>query len=422
VTGSDEPTRVCLVAQGWAPKFSGAALRFQQYLPGLRERGIEVDVVCSTAPGEDSPQSVSRWAKLDFGEMLPVEEIDGTAVRRVKLPAGRSLRRNMLFRGAVRRHLGSARVHVAQFLTLGPLRTYPGSGLRRAGAKGVFTGTQLWSFSENPVKRALQRQWIRVPIQKLDHIIVSSAVMRDFYESLGITIPMSIIPNGVDLQRFRSLDPAGDKKSARDTLGISATTDVVVFVGSIIHRKGVDLLLDAFARVAATNPTAELILVGPRDDSTAEEARTFDAQVDDLVQTSGAADRIHFAGYVPNVDTYLRAADVFVLPSRREGMGNAALEAMATGIPTVLTPYLGLPGEFGKPGRQYMLSTPDADSLAWHIGSLLADRDRREAVGEAGRRWVTEHMNISLSIDEYSGMYHNLARYQTPRGHDRRTG
>jgi glycosyltransferase involved in cell wall biosynthesis len=230
---------------------------------------------------------------------------------------------------------------------------------------------------------------------------------------------MSVIPNGVDLQRFHSADPIGEKKSARAMLGTSATAEVVVFVGSIIHRKGVDVLLRAFARVAASNPLAELVLVGPREDSVSDEARTYGTRLDELVRRSGAGGRIHFAGYVENVATYLRAADVFVLPSRREGMGNVVLEAMAMGIPTVLTPYLGLPGEFGEPGTQYVLSGPDVDSLASHIESLLKDRDRRRTIGEEGRRWVEEHMGMSIAIDAYARIYRDLAVHGTVRPRNR---
>lgn len=413
MNGSDAPTRVCLVTTQWAPTFSGAALRFRQYLAGLRERGIEMDVVCSTAPSEDSPEYASKWLALKYGVTLQVEEVQGAPVHRVKLPAGASLRRNMLFSRTVSRHLRMTRANVAQFLSLEPLRTYRGSGLARTDVRSVFTGTQVWTFSENPAKRLLQREWIRVPIQKVNHVIVSSVVMRDFYESLGVTIPMSVIPNGVDLQRFCLVDSVKEKESAREMLGIPAPADVVLFVGSIIHRKGVDVLLKAFARVAASNPLAELVLVGPRDEGGTEKAQTYSAQIDELVRKSGAADRIHFAGYAPNVDTYLRAADVFVLPSRREGMGNAVLEAMAMGIPAVLTPYLGLPGEFGEPGTQYLLSAPDADSLASHIELLLTDCDRRRAIGEAGRHWVEEHMDMSMVIDEYARIYHDLAAYGT---------
>ncbi len=409
------PIRVCLVTQRWAPSFAGAALRFRQYLPGLRKRGLEVDVVCSTAPSEDAHESVSRWEELEFGQIMQAEDVEGTCVRRVKLPAGRSLGRNMLFRRAVIRHLGETRAAVVQFLTLAPLRTYPGNGpkLKKIGVRSVFTGTQMWTFSNHTVKRTLQRHWIRHPIQRLDHLVVSSLVMRDFYRSLGVNVPMSVVPNGVNVERFRPGDPDAERRATRDMLGISRTANVVVFVGSIIRRKGVDLLIDAFARVAAEDPLAELVLVGPQVDDGTDEGRTFKAQINESVCRSGAAGRIHFAGQVPSVDMYLRASDVFVLPSRREGMGNVVLEAMATGIPAVLTPYLGLPEEFGKPGTQYTLSAPDATSLASNIGSLLRNPDRRQAIGDAGQRWVSDHMNMSVAIDAYAQIYHDLAVHGT---------
>jgi glycosyltransferase involved in cell wall biosynthesis len=368
-----------------------------------------VNVLCSTAPSDESPESVSRWDELEFGKIMPPDDVESTAVYRVKLPTGRSLRRNILLRGAVIRHLGITQTRVAQFLTLEPLRTYRGSGLESVGVKGVFTGTQLWTFSRNPVKRMLQQQGIRVPMQRMDHVVVSSVVMREFYESLGVTTPISVIPNGVDLERFRSQNPVGDRQAARDMLGVSPMADLIVFVGSLIRRKGVDLLLDAFARVSAANPMAELVLVGPRDDGGTEEARAFNGRIEELVSSSGAADRIHFTGLVPSADIFLRAADVFVLPSRREGMGNVVLEAMAAGVPTVLTPYLGLPAEFGEPGKQYILSSPDAGSLASRIESVLTDREQGCAIGTEGQRWVADHMNISNAIESYASVYHDLA-------------
>jgi glycosyltransferase involved in cell wall biosynthesis len=153
------------------------------------------------------------------------------------------------------------------------------------------------------------------------------------------------------------------------------------------------------------------MLVGPRDASN-HAAAAFDRSVDELVASSGASQRIHFAGRVSAADDYIRAADVFVLPSRREGMGNVVLEAMALGVPTVLTPYLGLPAEFGQPGEHYVLSAPDPDSLAAHIAALLSDATRRTSIGQAGRLRVERHMSMSDAIDAYARIYRDLGRYQ----------
>lgn len=368
-----------------------------------------MDVVCTTPPGEDSPDSFSKWMSLKLGEVMREEDGEGVAVHRVKLPAGRSLRRNMLFNDVLARHLKVFRADVAQLLTLEPLRTPRTSCTERTGVRSVFTGTLLPSLSTSAAKRWLQRQWIRHPLQKPDHIVVSSTVMLDFYRSLGVSNPMSVIPNGVDLERFRWDGTEEGKNSARRILAIPATTHVILFVGSIIHRKGVDLLLSAFTRVASVNPQAHLILVGPREGAGSEKERAYRAGIDELVQGSGCAERIRFTGYAETVDVYLRAADVLVLPSRHEGMGNVVLEAMAAGVPTVLTPYLGLPAEFGVPGTEYVLSALDAQCLAEHVQSLLEDPERRRVVASNGRRWVEEHMSMSRVIDAYANVYRDLA-------------
>jgi glycosyltransferase involved in cell wall biosynthesis len=282
-------------------------------------------------------------------------------------------------------------------------------GLRGTEARSVYSGTLLPAFSENRLKRALQRQWIRHSVQRVDHLVVSSGVMRTFYESLGVTTPIAVIPNGVDLQRFRRPESDSEKRAERRRLGISDTADLILFIGSIIRRKGIDTLLLAFKSVAASNPRAELIMVGPLAAQASSGYSQFARHVHDLVRSSGAEDRIHFTGEVADVAAYLRAADLFVFPSRREGMGNVVLEAMATSLPAVLTPYEGLPSEFGEPGTQYVLVDRDPESLAAHMLMLLRDQGKRRTIGTAARRWVEEHMSLSMVIDSYVTLYRDLA-------------
>ena len=93
--------------------------------------------------------------------------------------------------------------------------------------------------------------------------------------------------------------------------------------------------------------------------------------VAELVANSGAADQVHFAGIVDDVENYLRAADISILASSREGTPNSVLEAMATGLPCVVTPYLGLSEGIGKPGEHYLLVEREEGAIAGALGDLL---------------------------------------------------
>lgn len=404
--------KVLLVAELWAPAFTGAGLRFERYLPGLVERGIDLNVLTATPSNLQAELSGTpvTWADLPNGSFMSTDRATGASVDRVKLPGRSSWKRDRLFEQAIVDHIRRTEPDVVQFFALGPVRSRIVPPLRRAGVSSIYCGTLGAGFSRKPLKRALQRARMRYPLQRVDRVVASSEVMRRFYEDLGVGTPVSVIPNGVDVERFSPARSVTEKQAVRSRLGIPPESEVLVFIGSVIPRKGVDLLLEAFAEVASKRPTLELYVIGPRTDQVDPDASQFSLLIEDLIRRSGASERIHFTGIVQEVDLYLRAADLFVLPSRREGMGNVVLEAMASGLAAVVTPYDGLPTtEFGLPGDQFILSDANAKSLAAQINRLLSDGPLRDSVGMAARTWVEQRMNVETSMDMYADLYVSLA-------------
>jgi glycosyltransferase involved in cell wall biosynthesis len=118
---------------------------------------------------------------------------------------------------------------------------------------------------------------------------------------------------------------------------------------------------------------------------------------------------VTFTGAVDNVEAYLQTADVFVFPSRKEGMPNVVPEAFACGLASILTPFKGLPDEFGRPGEQYVLVERNAEALATAINAILDDPERRRQLGRRGRKWVEEHLDVEISLDRYADLYYELA-------------
>src|SRR5690606_20193071 len=108
-------------------------------------------------------------------------------------------------------------------------------------------------------------------------------------------------------------------------------------------------------------------------------------------------------------------ADVFVFPSRREGMPNTVLEALGCGVPSVLTPFIGLPEEFGRPGTEYLLSERTAEGLATAVTRILESPALRDELSAAGRRWVEESLGVETSLDRYAALYRELARKAAAR-------
>ena len=232
--------------------------------------------------------------------------------------------------------------------------------------------------------------------------------MRESLQAAGAGGRIEVIPNGVDLERFRPPADLDERYVLRERLRLPANAEIVTFIGGYLnHRKGVDLLADAWRAIASARPRAHLLLVGPTVDSFRAEdpQRAFLEAVHTSLRASGAMDRVSITGAVGNVEEYLRAADVFVFPSRREGMPNVVLEAYASGVASVVCPFVGMSEEFGVPGEHYVLAEHDPADLARKMLGLLEDPRRREDLGNSARTWVSSGLTLNASLDAYRDLY-----------------
>jgi glycosyltransferase involved in cell wall biosynthesis len=297
-----------------------------------------------------------------------------------------------------------------QFINLDMSALWPIRRLRRLGIGTVFTHTLLGDFSPKFWKRALQRVHRRLPLNLVDRVVVSSSVMKSDLEALGTSTAIDVIPNGVDTKRFQPAASAEEKEALRRKLGLPSGVPLVLSIGPIIPRKGTDALVDAFGRIAQRNPRAVLVLVGPRHDLERPALAPFRQRIETLLREHGLAERVLFPGAVSAVEEYLRACDVFVFTSKREGMPNVVCEAMASGIPVVSTPFIGLPAEFGAPGKQYILSQWTPEVLAADLDGLLQNASRRRELSEQGRRWAVERLDVEQSLQSYAALYREIRR------------
>jgi glycosyltransferase involved in cell wall biosynthesis len=175
----------------------------------------------------------------------------------------------------------------------------------------------------------------------------------------------------------------------------------LLFVGADWRRKGLDTLLAAMPLVARTVPEIELEVIGP-DPADSSLAR--------IVRDLGLEDRVRLLGRMPPglVATRLWNADVFVLPSRREALGVAVLEAMAAGVAVVSTRVGGIP-EIVRNGDEGVLVMPDdVSSLADALGTLLDDPSRRRALRVAGVRRA-QQFSVQAMVQEIRSLYLRLA-------------
>lgn len=185
------------------------------------------------------------------------------------------------------------------------------------------------------------------------------------------------IGNGVDPARFAP-DGGAARARIRKELGVPADRVAVAVIGRLVVEKGYPELFEAMRGV-----DAELWVIGGRLDS--DRADAMDAALDRLAADTGLAARVRFLGYRSDVPDVLRAADIFTLPSHREGMPRSIVEAMMAGLPVVATDIRGSREEVVDGETGALVPLGDVGALEAALRRLAEDKKLRARQGAAGR-------------------------------------
>jgi glycosyltransferase involved in cell wall biosynthesis len=171
-----------------------------------------------------------------------------------------------------------------------------------------------------------------------------------------------------------------------------------VTVSGLMHRKGIAELIEAFAKVASSDPAVHLYIVG-----SGTELELFSR----MARESGTGDRIHFEGFHADPRGYLRAADIFVIASRRESFGLAILEAREAGCAIIATQVDGIPELLDRGRCGFLVPPRDARAMADAMVKLLQDSVLRKSLrGEA--RVGLERFTVERMVDEVMAVYQEL--------------
>lgn len=238
-------------------------------------------------------------------------------------------------------------------------------------------------------------------LRRVDAFVATTAEIAQALRDEGYA-PERIarIPNFVEVSRFHPPTPA-ERERARADLGWEGRT-VVLHSGRLTERKGAPVLLEAFAAgLAGPSPSGPPLLVflgdGPERPALQERAARL-----------GIAAQVRFLGFKEEVHRYLIAADAFVLASRVEGLPNALLEAMGTGLPVVATRIGGSLEALGDDRTGLLVPPDDPAALGRELSRLLAEPDLRARLGAAAARRIAERFALDAVVPRYLELYRRL--------------
>ena len=408
-------TKIIMGLPVFYPIFGGGPLRFLRYQKGFHSRDVYSRVLSGTARNKDALHEMEdeKTAGCDrylIGSMLPVSEVEGIPIHRVQLPAKTSIRRTSVYFRALIKICRDPKTR-PDVIQLHSFAKRPESlfwiwRLKKLSIPIVYV-IQI-AEAKRPKSAIVYKlaSWIkRAFYNQLDGIVTSSELIYSSLRKDGVQTPIAVIPNGVDLERYRPRAVETRQRMRRE-LGISESALVLLTIGAVSERKGTDLLLEAWAGLLETHPDVEIIVVGPYAGRNSQDSTEFDARVSELVETSARPEAVHFLGVREDVQDLYAAADLLVLPTAREGgTPNVVLEAMASECPVLITPFKGQSTALGRPGLEFEQTQRSVAALTTSIAGLLSDPDRRDALSRHGHSWITSRLNQEKTLDCFAELY-----------------
>lgn len=265
----------------------------------------------------------------------------------------------------------------------------------------TFTG-QVWA-TRHGLSRMILKSMDRLLAWSATHLLADSGSQRQFLIDQGITRAekLSVLADGsisgVDTERFR---PDSTVRSEnRKQLQIADDAVLLLFLGRLNRDKGVLDLAAAFASVAATVSRLHLLLAGPDEGGLRERIKHIDAAF---------SDRLHFIDYTDRPESCFAAADIFCLPSYREGFGSVIIEAAACGVPAIGSNIYGISDAICDGETGVLFKAGSVGELSRAIERIASDPEQRHAMGEAALKRARNDFPIKRLVQAWLDYYDGL--------------
>ena len=392
--------KVLHVAQALSRNFGGVQTVLQDLVKAQHEAGINVDVLSTNvdAPRGVLPVPVNRFIQKD-----------GVRFRHSSVQF-RPLLFSLDLKNYLDQHVADYDlVHIHGLYRFPP--TYAAWQARRQSVPYVIMphgALDPYLYAKSSTGRLrfkrIYESWFDLPnLHAAGAIHYTAEDERERTSFLKLRAPSFVVPNGLDWAQHTTL-PARGAMRARWGLG---DAPLVLFLGRLHFKKGLDLLIPAFDVLRQHVPGVQLVIAGPENDDYGQRVRGW-------VRERGLDAAVHFVGPLHGaevVQAYVDA-DVFALPSYTENFGMTVIEALAGSLPVVISDQVNIHTEVSGVGAG-LVTRCDAGEVAQALETLLVDADRRRAMGEAGRQLVKARFTWLAIVDALTAEYEKvIARHR----------
>lgn len=397
------PLRVAYLTSYFPPDFGGYGITLASMLPHLMAAGVEPTVIAFSGRG---PGSSDRSG-------------DPPYVHRILSPGpGRLADLRRIFEvGAFFRARRDA-FDIVHASALGYELYFLMPFLHRLGIPVVIEMVLHGSDDALTLSREIFGRWKLRSLRGTAEWIGLSGVFRDPHVAAGLSPDrFHVLHNPVDGAVFRPAS-SEERDALRRRLGLDPDARVVLTMGAVRHRKGIDRVLDAWEALAPRAGRDLLLIVGPADVSEGLDPASvpYVAEMRRRAEGPRLTGTVRFEGRTERPRDILAAADLFLFLSRQEGFGTVIIEAMASGLPVVLSPLHGISSEIVTEGMTgHIVPDPaDAASVARLVARLLDDPVACRRLGEAARHETQTRFTFAERVARLLGIYDAALRTVHP--------
>jgi glycosyltransferase involved in cell wall biosynthesis len=373
------------------------------YYPEISSGGLQTRLMAAAMRGEAVVRVLTTALDLSTPRHSLVDEVDVTRIHLRAINAGSKIVVGGVIVPEVLRLVAwSDVVHLHGVSSKNILVT---AAARLLGKPIVLSLHTMGADEPAPVRRQGMLSWWA--FRAASRYMSVSAGLQQSYLDAGMPAGrIEQVANGIDTEEFSPAFPE-EKRRLRQLLGLDPERPLVLFVGFFSQDKQPRVLFDAWLRLRDTHQIdTSLVFVGATKSGYYEVDESLAGKMRAEADARGLGDRLTFTGSLHDVHEYFRLADVFVLPSRREGLPVALMEAMSCGLPCVASRLAGATDTLIEDGVSGLLVPPgDVAAFADGLKVMLTDTDRATQMGVAARAFVAERFGASTIAARWIANY-----------------
>lgn len=379
--------KILMVIERYLPIWGGAENQLAQLMPVLKDKGIEISV------------ATRYWDR----KLLRRELREGASIIRLGIPGeGQVATVAFIFHLLFYLVLSGKNYdifHSHGAVKMGVLCRIPAVLFGRKNVAKIATAGKIEKLKTSIFGRILLSFF-----NKSDLVIGMTHEIRNELVSIGVSGDKIVtIPNGVDCTKFYKENSKSTRVEFRKYHDLPGDAKVAIFVGRLVYRKGVDVLLKAWDTLSQSYTDYYVLVVGSgrmQPDSVEKEIKSY---VNDH-----HIDRVRFIGEIQAIDYYLANSDLFVFPSRKEGFPNALMEAMAAGLPVVVSDIGGNTDLVSDKETGLFFKTGDVEDLNRTLTDAMSYGNNIEKLGISARKIMENQYDFPIIASQYTSLYNQL--------------